>query len=105
MRSSPVAVLSFLCAVASSCAAPQKTNAVAPPTAPSSATSARWSEARARDWYEQRGWRVGVNYIPSSAVNQLEMWQADTFDPATIDRELGWAESLGFTSVRVFLHD
>ena len=33
------------------------------------------------------------------------MWQADTFDPATIDRELGWAEGLGFNSVRVFLHD
>ena len=33
------------------------------------------------------------------------MWQADTFDEATIDRELGFAESLGFNSVRVFLHD
>src|SRR5262249_1930049 len=50
-------------------------------------------------------WLVGANYVPSTAVNQLEMWQADTFDAATIDRELGWAESLGFTSVRVFLHD
>jgi hypothetical protein len=65
----------------------------------------RWSEERANQWYTGRGWRVGVNYIPSTAVNQLEMWQADTFDAATIDRELGWAESFGFTSVRVFLHD
>jgi hypothetical protein len=48
---------------------------------------------------------VGANYIPSSAVNQLEMWQADTFDPTTIDRELGWAESIGMNTVRVFLHD
>jgi hypothetical protein len=32
------------------------------------------------------------------------MWQADTFDPKTIDRELGWAEGLGFNSIRVFLH-
>ncbi len=48
---------------------------------------------------------VGCNYLPSSAINQLEMWQADSFDPETIDRELGWASSLGFTSVRVFLHD
>lgn len=46
-----------------------------------------------------------MNYVPSTAVNQLEMWQAETFDPKTIDRELGWAESLGFTSLRVFLHD
>ena len=47
---------------------------------------------------------VGCNFSPSTAINQLEMWQAETFDPATIDRELGWAEQLGFTSVRVFLH-
>lgn len=33
------------------------------------------------------------------------MWQAETWDPKTIDRELGWAHDLGFTSVRVFLHD
>ena len=33
------------------------------------------------------------------------MWQADTFDPVTIDRELGWAEGLGFNSIRVFLHN
>jgi len=83
-----------------------------PATSPAPSTGAaekghteRWSEARANDWYRARGWLVGVNYIPSSAVNQLEMWQADTFDPTTIDRELGWAESLGFNSVRVFLHD
>jgi hypothetical protein len=33
------------------------------------------------------------------------MWQQETFDAATIDRELGWAAGLGFNSVRVFLHD
>jgi hypothetical protein len=48
---------------------------------------------------------VGANYIPSTAINELEMWQADTFDLPTVDRELGWAQSLGFTSARVFLHD
>lgn len=51
------------------------------------------------------GWLLGCNYAPSSAVNQLEMWEAETFDPITIDRELGWAANLGFNSVRVFLHD
>lgn len=65
----------------------------------------RWSEERAHRWYAERGWLVGVNYIPSTAINQLEMWHAETFDPASIDRELGWAESLGFNSLRVFLHD
>jgi endo-1,4-beta-mannosidase len=46
----------------------------------------------------------GANFIPSTAINQLEMWQADTFDPTTIDKELGWAEGLGFNTMRVFLH-
>ncbi len=66
----------------------------------------RWSREQAAAWYAKQPWLVGCNFIPSSAINQLEMWQADTFDPATIDRELGWAATrLGFNSVRVFLHD
>jgi hypothetical protein len=48
---------------------------------------------------------VGSNYIPATAINELEMWQAETFDPATIDKELGWAEGLGMNTMRVFLHD
>lgn len=71
----------------------------------SSPAEKRWPEAKARDWYQQRGWLLGCNYAPSSSVNQLEMWEADTFDPATIERELGWAEKLGFNSIRVFLHN
>lgn len=65
----------------------------------------RWSAKKANDWYKSQPWLVGCNYLPSSAINQLEMWQPDTFDPKAIDRELGWAESLGFNTVRVFLHD
>lgn len=72
------------------------------------ATAARageqWSVEKARAWGEKIPWLVGCNFAPSTAINQLEMWQADTFDLATIDRELAWAESLGFNSVRVFLH-
>jgi len=64
----------------------------------------RWSEAQANAWREKTGWLVGSNFAPAYAINQLEMWQADTFDLAAIDRELGWAESLGFNSMRVFLH-
>jgi hypothetical protein len=67
--------------------------------------SVRWSEAKANAWYAKKPWLVGCNFSPSTAINQLEMWQAGSFDPKTIDRELGLAESLGFTSVRVFLHD
>jgi hypothetical protein len=65
----------------------------------------QWPAEKANAWYAKKSWRVGCNFSPSTAINELEMWQADTFDPATIDRELGWAEGLGFTSVRVFLHN
>jgi Cellulase (glycosyl hydrolase family 5) len=64
-----------------------------------------WPTERAAEWQRQAGWLVGANYAPATAINQLEMWQAETWDPATIDRELGWARSLGFNTMRVFLHD
>jgi len=64
-----------------------------------------WSKERAQQWAERHGWLVGANYLPSTAVNALEMWQRDTFDQATIMRELDWAAELGFNSLRVFLHD
>jgi hypothetical protein len=65
----------------------------------------RWTEAEAEAWYATRPWLVGANFSPSTAVNQLEMWQPDTYDEATIDRELGWAEEIGYNTMRVFLHD
>jgi hypothetical protein len=65
----------------------------------------RWTEKAANDWYALQPWLVGSNYIPASAINELEMWQADTFDPQRIDKELGWAESIGLNTMRVFLHD
>ncbi|MBJ6369560.1 cellulase family glycosylhydrolase [Snuella sedimenti] len=65
----------------------------------------RWSVDRANKWYETQGWLVGANYAPASAINQLEMWQEETFDPDRIDLELRWAEELGFNTMRVFLHD
>ena len=67
--------------------------------------STRWSIQKANEWYARQPWLTGCNFIPSSAINQLEMWQAETFDPAAIDRELGWAAALGFNTVRTFLHD
>jgi len=65
----------------------------------------RWSEKAAKEWYARQPWLVGSNYIPSTAINELEMWQTDTFDPLRIDKELGWAEALGLNTMRVFLHD
>lgn len=65
---------------------------------------APWPVERAWEWHESQPWLVGCNFLPSSAVNDVEMWRAGTFDPETIDRELGWAAGLGFNTVRVFLN-
>ncbi len=75
------------------------------PFVPERDASGRWTVASAKRWYEEQPWLVGANFVPSTAVNELEMWQADTFDPETIDRELGMAEGLGFNVARVFLHN
>src|SRR3982751_4808948 len=64
-----------------------------------------WSKQQANDWYKKQGWVVGADFLPSTAINQLEMWQAETFDSATIDRELGWAHHIGMNVMRVYLHD
>lgn len=66
---------------------------------------ARWTEEKANAWYAQLPWLVGANFVPSNAINQIEMWQAETFDPVLIDKELGYAESIGMNCMRVFLHD
>jgi hypothetical protein len=68
-------------------------------------TETRWSEQKANSWYRQQPWLVGSNYVPRSAINQLEMWQEASFNPAEIDQELSWAEAMGMNTMRVFLHD
>jgi hypothetical protein len=65
----------------------------------------KWSVEKAVEWYHTQPWLCGCNFIPSTAINQLEMWQAETFDLETIDRELGWAAQLGLNAMRVYLHD
>jgi hypothetical protein len=65
----------------------------------------KWSKEEANSWYKEQPWLVGCNFLPSSAINQLEMFQEDTFDEETIEKELDWAKDLGFNSLRVYLHD
>lgn len=65
----------------------------------------QWTSAEANAWYAKQPWLVGSDYVPASAINQLEMWQAATWDPVRIDRELGWAQGIGMNTMRVFLHD
>ncbi|PVD49875.1 1,4-beta-xylanase [Terrimonas sp.] len=64
-----------------------------------------WTKEEANAWYAKQGWLVGCDFLPSTAINQLEMWQAETFDTTTINRELGWAAAIGMNTVRVYLHD
>ncbi len=87
-----ISVLALSCPICSAQPAPQ-------------GQSARWTEEAANDWYAKQPWLVGSNYIPADAINELEMWQAESFDPKRIDLELGWAESIGLNTMRVFLHD
>src|ERR1700674_4022404 len=64
----------------------------------------RWPEQKANAWYAQQPWLVGSNYVPKSAINELEMWQEATFNPEEIEKELSWGEEVGMNPMRVFLH-
>ena len=64
----------------------------------------KWSVERAKTWYSKQNWMIGCNFIPSYAGNQLEMWQVDTFDVEILNKELQFAENIGFNVLRVFLH-
>lgn len=64
-----------------------------------------WNKEKANDWYDEQPWLVGSNFNPSTSINQLEMWQAASFDTATINQELGWAAEMGMNTMRVYLHD
>jgi len=65
----------------------------------------KWTAQKANDWYKNQPFLVGANFNPATAINELEMWQAETFDPQRIDLELGWAAKIGMNTMRVYLHD
>jgi hypothetical protein len=71
---------------------------------PGSGQKNQWNQEQANNWAAENGWLRGCNFNPSTAINQLETWQAGSFDPKTIDRELGWAEGIGMNVMRVYLH-
>lgn len=103
-----------LAAAALAAPAPLLAQAAAPPrTGPYLAAAEairgnpdRWSQGKAHSWYNKQDWMVGANYINRSAINQLDMFQAATWNPAEIDQELGWAKrQFGMNTMRVYLHD
>ena len=98
-RAALIAAACLVALSATAAAAPKPTDI------PFEPVPGRWPAEKANAWYAKQPWLVGCNYIPATAINQIEMWQAETFDPKTIDVELGWAEGLGFNTLRVYLHD
>ena len=76
-----------------------------PLSAAAPSESGRWSEQKVAAWYASQPWLVGANFVPSDAINQLEMFQSETWNPALNDKELGLAESVGMNTARVFLQD
>lgn len=89
-----LAVIAALSACKSTVKEPAKTEPV----------KAKWTVEQANAWSAENGWLRGSNFNPSTAINQLETWQAETFDTLTIDRELGWAQEIGMNCMRVYLH-
>ena len=63
----------------------------------------RWSPQDSWQWYKKQPWLVGFNYVPANAINTTEMWQRETFDAATIDREMTLAQNTGLNCARVFV--
>ncbi len=82
---------------------PPRTQVADSPSPPTDLLDGQWTRERAWAWYAQVGPLAGCNYLPRTAVNSTEMWQQETFDPETIDQELGWAEQAGYNSLRVFV--
>ena len=97
LSASAIAIILFL-TVSFSC------NTTKPKGKDEKTVASVWSTEKARVWSKNQPWFRGSDFIPSTAINQLEMWQAETFDTATIKRELGWAENIGSNCMRVYLH-
>ena len=63
----------------------------------------RWTCESVNQWWQKQEWPVGVNYVASDAVNDIEMWMDSTFNAPLIEKELKIAAGLHLNSVRVFL--
>lgn len=63
-----------------------------------------WELQDTWEWYEKLPWLAGMNYLPRTAVNFVEMWDESTFDPQVIEEELRWAaDKLGYNTLRTNL--
>lgn len=65
----------------------------------------RWSEEKAWEWYRERPWIVGCNYVPSCCINSIEIWQEYEFDDVleSVKKELTIASQIGINSIRMII--
>lgn len=65
----------------------------------------RWSAEKAWQWYLERPWVMGINYVPSNTLHAIELWQEDTCEEVmkTVRSEFDLMESVGLNGVRMFL--
>jgi hypothetical protein len=75
------------------------------PKPPNMSRPHRWTCPEIQAWQAGLPPLLGCNFLPSTAINQLEMFQTGDYDRVTLERELGWAANVGMNTLRVFLHD
>jgi len=65
----------------------------------------QWTCEQAWQWYNQRPWVMGVNYVPSITLHGYELWQEQTHEEvmACVRREIELMKDIGVNSVRTFL--
>ena len=65
----------------------------------------KWSKERAWEWYNNRPWIRGCNYMSASCANRVDQWQSLHFDKylKETEAELKLMRELGYNSVRLIL--
>lgn len=65
----------------------------------------RWSKERAWEWYNNRPWIRGCNFMGSDCANRIDQWQELGFEESikVADEELKLAAETGFNSIRIIL--
>ena len=64
-----------------------------------------WTKEKAWEWYNAQPWIRGCNYMPASAANRVDQWQALGAEErfAEVERELALAEKIGFNTLRLIV--
>ena len=65
----------------------------------------KWSKERAWEWYNNRPWLRGCNYMSADCANRVDQWQEFGFKERfkTTEEELKLMQSTGFNTVRLIL--